>query len=156
MGAAGLGSFFIGCAVATVSDYIGRRTTLMISALLCTVLPLILLYKPMYQHLWLLAAILFVSQAGQAIAALVMVLVPTESAPPTMAAAAIGLVTLFGEIFGGAVAPTVAGELADSFSAGLAIPLWMAAGGSILVFLVALFMKETAPEATEAAAAAAS
>ncbi|KEZ78634.1 MFS transporter [Salinisphaera hydrothermalis] len=145
MGAAGLGSFFIGCLVATVSDVIGRRATLLISGPLCTVLPLILLWPPMYAHLWLLAAVLFVSQAGQAVAAIVMVLVPTETAPPTMAAAAIGIVTLFGEIVGGAIAPTAAGEMADSFpSLGLAIPLLMAAAGSMLVFVVALFMRETA------------
>ncbi len=145
MGAAGLGSFFIGCAVATVSDLIGRRATLLVAAPLCTVLPLILLWPPMYDHLWLLAAVLFVSQAGQAVAAIIMVLVPTETAPPNMAAAAIGVVTLFGEIVGGAVAPTAAGELADGFpSLGLAIPLLMAAAGSMLVFVVALFMKETA------------
>jgi Na+/melibiose symporter-like transporter len=64
MGAAGLGSFFIGCAVATVSDMIGRRATLLVAGPLCTVLLLILLWPPMYHHLWLLAAVLFVSQAG--------------------------------------------------------------------------------------------
>jgi fucose permease len=58
-----------------------------------------------------------------------MVLVPTETAPPTMVAASIGIVTLFGEIVGGAIAPTAAGEMADLFpSLGLAIPLLMAAG----------------------------
>lgn len=147
MGAAGLGSFFIGCLVATISDLIGRRATLLIAGPLCTVLPLILLWPPMYDHLWLLAGVLFVSQAGQAVAAIIMVLVPTETAPPAMAAAAIGLVTLFGELVGGAIAPTAAGMLADAIPAvGLALPLWMAAGGSLLVFVVALFMRETRPE----------
>ncbi|RJS91105.1 MFS transporter [Salinisphaera sp. Q1T1-3] len=148
MGAAGLGSFFIGCIVATASDVIGRRATLLISGPICMVLPLILLWPPMYHHLWLLAGVLFVSQAGQAVAAILMVLVPTETAPPAMAAAAIGLVTLFGELIGGAVAPTAAGMLADMWPRfGLAIPLWMAGGGALLVFLVALFMRETCPVA---------
>lgn len=154
MGAAGLGSFFIGCLVASLSDWIGRRATLLISGPLCAVLPLILLWSAMYAHLWLLAAVLFVSQAGQAVAAIVMVLVPTESAPPNMAAAAIGLVTLFGEIVGGAIAPTAPGALADRFSSlGLAIPLLMAAAGSMLVFVVALFMRGTVEVGATAPAA---
>ena len=74
--------------------------------------------------------------------ALIMVLVPTESVPPQFAATSIGLATLVGEIFGATVAPTVGGAMAQTH--GLGITLLMSAGGAGLLFLVALFLKETA------------
>ena len=76
-------------------------------------------------------------------AALALVLIPTESVPPRLAATAIGLATLVGEVFGGALAPALAGQVADRF--GLAAPLWMAAGGALTVLIASLFLTETAP-----------
>jgi len=67
--------------------------------------------------------------------------VPTESVPPQFAATSIGLATLIGEVFGGTIAPTVGGAMAQAH--GLAAPLWMSAGGMALVFFVTLFLKET-------------
>ena len=73
---------------------------------------------------------------------LVMVLIPTESVPPQFAATSIGLATLAGEVFGATIAPTLGGALAEKH--GLGITLLMSAGGAGLLFLVALFLKETA------------
>jgi hypothetical protein len=75
---------------------------------------------------------------------LIMVLVPKESVPPQFAATSIGLATLIGEVFGATVAPTVGGAMAQAH--GLAAPLWMSAGGMALVFIVTLFLRETAHE----------
>jgi hypothetical protein len=80
--------------------------------------------------------------ASQGIPALVMVLVPTESVSPQFAATAIGLATLTGEAFGATLMPAFGGTLAQKY--GLGITMWMSAGGTILVFLVALLLKETA------------
>jgi hypothetical protein len=44
------------------------------------------------------------------------------------------------------LAPALAGSLADKI--GLAAPLWIPAGGAILVFLASLFMRETVPVQT--------
>jgi len=74
---------------------------------------------------------------------LAIVLVPTESVPPRLAATAIGLATLVGEIFGGALAPAVAGQVGDRF--GLAAPLWIASAGALMVLLASFFLSETAP-----------
>lgn len=71
-----------------------------------------------------------------------MVLIPTESVPPQFAATSIGLATLVGEIVGATIAPTLGGALAESH--GLGITLLMAAGGTAIVFVAALFLKETA------------
>jgi predicted MFS family arabinose efflux permease len=141
LGAAGLGSFFIGLIFSSLSDRIGRRAALLISAILSAILPIALVVPGLYSHLWLLAAILFFTQGGQAIAALVIVLMPAESVPPRFVATAIGLTTLVGEILGGALAPTFGGAMAERY--GLATPLWMASACMILVIVAALLFRES-------------
>ena len=128
MGAAGLGSFFIGLVAPAASDRFGRGRVLAVVAVLCALLPLALLTSPLYQHLWVLAGTLFLTQAGQAVSAICIVLIPAESVPPRLVGSAIGFTTLCGELLGGFVAPIVAGSLAGQH--GLAVPLWIAVGRS--------------------------
>lgn len=142
MGAAGLGSFIIGLIAPALSDRLGRRRVLGVMGLLSALLPLALMLRPLYGHLWLLAAALFLTQCGQAIAAICIVLVPAESGPRRLVGSAIGFATLFGELFGGFAAPMVAGSLAGQH--GLATPLWMASGGAMIVFLIAFALKPAA------------
>lgn len=143
LGAAGLGSFFIGLIFPALSDRIGRKSTLLISAFLSAILPGALCVPSLYSHLWLLAAILFLTQGGQAMAALVVVLMPAESVPPQFIATAIGMTTLVGEILGGAFAPTLGGAVAGRY--GLAAPLWMACACMLLVVFSALLFREKKP-----------
>ncbi len=143
MGAAGLGSFLIGLVAPAISDRAGRRLTLIVCAALSIVLPLALLLRVSALHLWLLAGVLFCTQTGQALSAICIVLVPTESVPRHLAATAIGFATLFGELIGGFAAPLVAGSLAQQH--GLAVPLWMAAGGGLIVLLAAIALRPVAP-----------
>jgi sugar phosphate permease len=110
-------------------------------AAMSTIVPLALLISPLYSHPWVLAAVLCLANAGQGIGALILVLVPTESVPPQFAATAIGLATLSAEIIGAALAPVLAGPVVQSY--GLGAAMWLSAGGAVLVFLVALFLKET-------------
>ena len=140
LGAAGLGSFFIGLIFPSLSDRWGRKPTLLFLALLSTLLPIALYLPFLYLHLWLLAAILFLTQGGQAIAALIMVLVPAESVPPQFSATAIALATLVGEIIGATIAPAAGGAMAEHF--GLGMPLLMGAASTVIVFLAALFIRE--------------
>ena len=139
MGAAGLGSFVLGLIAPAVSDRVGRRAMLAICAALSVLLPLAMLAQPLYQVLWMLAIVLFCTQAGQAISAICIVLVPTESVPPGYAATAIGFATLFGELMGGFLAPLVGGHLAQRY--GLDVPLWLAAAGAGVVLLATLAMR---------------
>ena len=143
IGAGGLGSFFIGFIFPAISDVVGRKPVILGLAALSALTPLALLVPALYAHTWLLAAILLLTNGGQALASLVMVLVPTESVPPQFAATSIGLATLAGELFGATAAPLLGGAFAEKF--GLAIPLWMSAGGTLLVFLAALFLRKSAP-----------
>lgn len=141
LGASGLGSFFIGLVFPGLSDHFGRKPILLLMAAMCTLVPLALLFPVLYRLPWLLAGILLLTNAGQGVASLVMVLVPTESVPPQFAATSIGLATLVGEIFGATAAPTLGGALAERH--GLATPLWMSAAGSAAIFVVALLLRET-------------
>jgi predicted MFS family arabinose efflux permease len=142
LGAAGLGSFFIGLFFPALSDRWGRKPTLLFLAFISTLLPIALYLPFFYGHLWLLAAILFFTQGGQAIAALIMVLVPAESVPPQFSATAIGLATFVGEIIGATLAPAAGGAMAERF--GLGTPLLMSAASTVVLFLVALFIRAPA------------
>jgi predicted MFS family arabinose efflux permease len=141
LGASGLGSFFLGFLLPWLSDRIGRRPVLLFSAAVSAVIPLAFLWPVLYVYPLLLAAIVFVTNSGQGMASLLMVLVPTESVPSQFRATSIGLATLVGEIFGATAAPIVVGNLAEKY--GLSLSMWMAAAGSAVVFLVSLFIRET-------------
>jgi hypothetical protein len=109
---------------------------------LTALLTVAMLTPALYANLWLLAVIFFFTNAQQAIVALTMVLVPTETVPAKLAATAIGMSTLAAEFVGATVAPSIGGDLAQHY--GLAVPLYMAIGGTGLVFVAALLIKETA------------
>lgn len=141
MGAAGVGSLVIGMSGSMLSDKFGRRAVIMSMAGLCMALPLLIICKPLYEHPYILAFLLGCTQGGQAIAALMMALVPAESVPRHLAASAIGLVNLGAEILGGTIAPVVAGKFATIW--GLQAPLYMASGGAVLVLIAAYFLQET-------------
>jgi sugar phosphate permease len=105
----------------------------------------------LYAYPWLLAAIIFATNGGQAIASLIVVLVPAESVPDQFAATAIGTTTLAGEIIGATVIPTVGGALAEQY--GLRMPLLMAAGGMLVLLVAGVFLRETAGTGTVTAQA---
>jgi sugar phosphate permease len=69
--------------------------------------------------------------------------IAAEAAPLGMVASVAGLVIGAGEIFGGGVAPAIAGRLADSY--GLHSTLIFAIGGQLLGIVLSLLLKETAP-----------
>jgi predicted MFS family arabinose efflux permease len=143
LGASGLGSFFLGFLLPSLSDRWGRKPLLLLMAAMSAVVPLAFLVPVLYVYPLLLALIVLAANSGQAIASLVLVLVPTESVPAQFRATSIGLSTLAGEVMGATAAPILAGTLAQRH--GLAVTMWLAAAGSGLLFLVALFLRETRP-----------
>jgi predicted MFS family arabinose efflux permease len=142
LGASGLGSFFLGFVLPALSDRVGRKPVLLLMAALSAVVPLAFLVPVLYVYPILLAAIVFAANTGQGIASLILVLVPTESVPAEFRATSIGLTTLVGEIMGATGAPLLAGALAER--RGLGLTMWLAAGGSALLFLAAIFLREPA------------
>lgn len=148
LGAAGLGSFIVGIVVSRISDRAGRRATLLFSSAICLASPFLFLIGPLYDRLWLLAGLLFLSQAGQAIAALMISVVPSESVPFRLGASAIGFVTLAGELIGATLLPWIGGNLAEAH--GLAAPLLLAAASMSVVFGAALALREPRSDGVEA------
>ncbi|MGC2248125.1 MAG: MFS transporter [Terriglobales bacterium] len=142
LGASGLGSFFLGFLLPSLSDRIGRKPVLLLMAALSAVVPLAFLVPALYVYPVLLATIVFAANTGQGIASLIMVLVPTETVPQQFRATSIGLTTLVGEIMGATGAPILAGSLAEKH--GLGVTMWLAAGGSAVLFLASLFLQEPA------------
>lgn len=151
LGASGLGEFLWGFTLPWMSDRMGRKPVLLFTALISAIVPLTYQMPFLVAHPWLMALAGFVANGGQGMAALVLVLIPTESVSPRLAGTAIGLSTLVGEIFGGTLAPSISGRLADHY--GLATPLWIAAGGALAVVLAGMFMRETAAGRMKAVAA---
>lgn len=141
LGAGGLGSFFLSFVFPALSDRIGRKPVLVILSVMSAVVPLALQMPVLYGVPWLLAGIVFLCNGGQAMASLIIVLVPAETVPPQFRATAIGLSTLAGEVIGATIAPTLGGAMAERY--GLSTPLLMSAGGMAILFLVALLLKET-------------
>jgi MFS family permease len=70
--------------------------------------------------------------------------ISTESAPVGLVSSAIGIVVGAGEIFGGGVAPSIAGFIAQNY--GIQNILYLALSGVVLGVFVCLFLTETAPE----------
>lgn len=79
--------------------------------------------------------------------------IATEAAPKGLISSAIGLVVASGEIFGGGVAPFIAGQIGGT--AGIQSTLYMPLFGVSLGALVCLFLRETAPAKMRNLAAAA-
>jgi predicted MFS family arabinose efflux permease len=145
LGASGLGSFFLGFLLPSLSDRWGRKPLLLLMAAMSAVVPLAFLVPALYVYPVVLALIVLAANSGQAIASVVLVLVPTESVPAQFHATSIGLATLTGEVLGGTAAPILAGTLAQRH--GLAVTMWLAVASSGLLFLVTLFLRETRPAA---------
>ena len=141
LGASGLGSFFLGFLLPSLSDRVGRKPVLLLMALLSAVVPLAFLVPALYVYPIVLALIVFAANTGQGIASLILVLVPTESVPPQFRATSIGMATLVGEVMGATLAPTLAGGLAEKY--GLAVTMWLAAAGSAVVVCATLLLRET-------------
>ena len=76
--------------------------------------------------------------------------IATESAPAGLVSSAIGIVVGAGEIFGGGVAPVIAGFTAQHY--GIQNILNLALYGVLLGVVVCLFLKETAPTKANRAA----
>lgn len=81
---------------------------------------------------------------------LIMVVVPGESAPPHLKATAMGFNAAVGEALGAGAMPVVIGMFADRF--GLAILPWFLVVVCVLLCIVSLGMRETAPRLIERAA----
>jgi len=130
-----------GVLVPGLSDRFGRRPLMVIFTALMALTPLtaLLFHGPEL----MLLVLLFTGWLGVGALPLFMAVVPSETLNFRSTAAAMGLVVGAGEIFGGVIAPPVAGRLADSF--GLDWPFIMAAVMALAAALVSTLLVETNP-----------
>jgi MFS family permease len=138
---------FGGCigqfALPAVSDIIGRKPTALASFAVSAVF-LYLFAQTGAESLSVLFWLLFFAALFN-FAALAILAGPVaaEAAPIGMVASVAGLVIGAGEIFGGGIAPVIAGRIAQS--SGIQNTLMFAIGGQLLGLVLALMLKETAP-----------
>jgi MFS family permease len=141
--AIGFGGFAGQWGIPAASDFFGRRLMAVLGFLIGAIF-LVLFMRTDGSNLPLLFILLFIS-AGFAFGLLSLITGPiaAEAAPLGMIASTTGAIVAVGEIFGGGVAPGLAGFLAGRF--GIQYTLYLALGGLVVGVLVSLFYKETAP-----------
>jgi len=136
----GLGSFVGMVAVPAISDRLGRKPVMLVALVIA--LAALSFATNAGPDVGVLFATLFVSTfmiAG--VVAINVGPLTSASVPPAIAATATGLVVGIGEIVGGAIAPAVAGGLADSM--GIPIILKIAIGAiAVAILVVALGVRE--------------
>jgi predicted MFS family arabinose efflux permease len=127
----------------TVSDFIGRRTATMASFIVAAVFLWFFIHTG-GANLPMLFGLLFVAAMFNFGALAILAgPIPAEAAPVGLIASAAGIVIGAGEIFGGGIAPSIAGAIAQN--AGIQYTLYFALGGQVVGLVLSLFLRETAP-----------
>ncbi len=90
-----------------------------------------------------MAGSLLAAAGGAGTGALIMAIIPGESAPPHLKGTAMGFNAAVGELLGAGLMPVVVGVAADSL--GLGVLPWLLAGVGVLFCLLSLMLTETAP-----------
>jgi MFS family permease len=149
--AIGFGGFIGQFALPAISDIIGRKPATLVSYALAAVFLYLFINTGSESLTKLFVLLFFAALFNFAALAILAGPVAAEAAPVGMVASVAGLVIGAGEVFGGGIAPVIAGAIADS--SGIQNTLWFALAGQVLGIIVALFLSETAPRKTGAAGA---
>ena len=140
--AIGFGGFLGQWLLAWASDYLGRKLMAILGFAVGAVF--VWLFIQQGPDPVMLFVLLFIG-AGFAFGLLSLITGPiaVEAAPIGLISTSAGIIIGAGEIFGGGVAPVIAGTIASSY--GIQDVLYFALGGLVLGVVVSLFLKETAP-----------
>jgi MFS family permease len=144
--AVGFGGALGQFAMPTVSDFIGRKLATLLSYIFAAVFTWLFAQADASSLTTLFWLLFFASLFNFSALAILAGPVAAEAAPVGMVASVAGLVIGAGEVFGGGVAPSIAGQIAGSH--GLPAVFTFTISGLILGFVIALFLKETAPRKT--------
>lgn len=138
----GFGAFAGQLAIPGLSDRFGRKPVVIIALLVAMALLVVfILQGPVVPVLFLL--LFFIAFGANGCLALLGGTITVESVPAGLMAAAAGTVIGIAEIFGGGVAPSLAGFLAQNY--GIEYALYLALGGLLLCVVASAFLRETAP-----------
>jgi len=143
--AIGFGGFFGQFGLPGLSDLFGRRVMAVIGFAVGA------LFLWAFIHTGANPPLLFALLFGTTIFAfglfaLITGPIATEAAPLGMISTVAGVIIGSGEIFGGGVAPAIAGAIAQRY--GIQYVPYFALGGLVLGAVVSLFLRETAPRKT--------
>jgi predicted MFS family arabinose efflux permease len=141
--AIGFGGILGQFGIPTVSDFLGRRLTVLLSFALAAVFLWLFIHTGANNLSLLFALLFFVALFNFGALSIVAGPLAAEAAPLGLIASVAGMVIGVGEIFGGGVAPSIAGGIAKNY--GLQYTLYFALGGQICGLLISFFLRETAP-----------
>jgi MFS family permease len=147
--AVGVGGAIGQFAMPALSDIIGRKLSTLASYILAAVFLYFFTQAGPDNTTTLWVLLFFASMFNFAALAILAGPVAAEAAPPGMLASMAGFVIFSGEFVGGGISPIIAGKIAGG-QYGLKGALYFAACGLVLGFIVALFLKETAPRREKA------
>ena len=140
--AVGFGGFVGQFALPGISDILGRRLVAVLGFLGAAIL--LYVFMRTGADTTMLFVLLFVEVFFTlGLVALLTGPIATESAPVGLISSAIGIVVGAGEVFGGGIAPAIAGFVAKNY--GIQNILYLPLIGVGLGVIVCLFLKETAP-----------
>jgi MFS transporter, ACS family, hexuronate transporter len=141
----GLGGFLGEFIMGSLSDAIGRKKALIISAFLCAAFGIMVAMMPIGTSAYIFGTVFFLfGLFGAGMYPMYLGTLPAESVPPEIAGTAIAIPVALGETLGAALMPTIAGVLSDRFS--LFAPMWMAALAGVFIGIMSFFYVETAPK----------
>ncbi|MNT16221.1 Major Facilitator Superfamily protein [compost metagenome] len=126
----------------TLSDRLGRKPVALLSCL-ATGLALWLMIQTGAEPVKLFLLLFATTFFNFSMICMTVGPLTSESVPPALVSTATGLVVGIGEVFGGGVAPALAGYIAQHH--GIENTLYLALSGAVLGLIVALFLRETAP-----------
>jgi MFS family permease len=147
--AMGFGGFLGELLLPGVSDYIGRRTMLLISFAGAALFIYLFAGAGTAAPLTLFSLLFVCCFFCLANMGIITGPLAIEAAPVGAIATVVGIVIGIGETFGGGVVPALAGGIAMNF--GIQSTLYVALAGFTGGFVVSLFLKETAPRLNRAA-----
>ena len=142
MSAIGFGGFFGMVLMPALSDRLGRKPVALLSCL-ATGLALWLMIQTGAEPVKLFLLLFATTFFNFSMICMTVGPLTSESVPPALVSTATGLVVGIGEVFGGGVAPALAGYIAQHH--GIENTLYLALSGAVLGLVVALFLRETAP-----------
>jgi len=130
-----------------LSDRVGRKPVIF-SAYAISMCGVLLLAFAHHSLPLLFAGTVLTGAGGAGTGALIMAIIPGESAPPHLKGTAMGLNAGVGEMFGAGLMPVAVGWVADR--AGLEIIPWVLLVVGALFCLITIALKETAPRVAKA------
>lgn len=142
LSAIGFGGFVGQLILPGLSDRYGRKP-IMVFSFLTSGLCLWLLMQTGAEPVILFVLLFVASGCLLSMTCLTVGPLTTEAVPPGLMSTATGLVVGVGEVFGGGIAPAMAGFVAQNF--GIQYTLHLAMGGLAVGLVIALMLRETAP-----------